>query len=233
MALRYSQGFSMANAGQIGTKGEIGTDFALVSGGASADTIVRTSGDFTAKFKMGDMLRILGATDSADDVETPIVSVAALTITLGTGIFTTGEAAGATIALVASDSGVSSDVYNGGSLVLYTGTRATKASDTIGTAAELAEFTDIVFSEAVWDTTNERVYIQATGLSATATASGTATWARLTALGDNATGDSTTAKRIDFSVGVSTGDIQLKSTTINTNDPIAISAFKLTLSLSL
>lgn len=227
MAIGYSQGYAMLGIGARETVGEVGTVFALVDGGASADTITRSSGDFTDLFKAGDLIRVLGATDSDDDVETLIVSVAALVITLATGVFTTGETAGASIALVTSAGGTIPDVFNGGTLVFYTGTRPTSANDAIGTASELASIADIQFADAEWDATIDAATVSAVSLAATATASGTATWARFTAFGDNAEDASTTAKRIDYTVGQTTGDILLsKGTAINTGDPIAISYLK-------
>lgn len=219
MALRFSQGMAQAYIGLHGTVGEASTDFALVDGGAGADTITRTVGDFTDTFRAGDKIRILGATDPSDDVETSIVSVAALTITLATGVFTTGQSSGSMIALVAPKGGTIPDVMNAGTLILYSGTRPTSANDDIGTATALVTVSNVQFGAVGWDSTNVKAYVEAS-ISGIAAAAGTATWFRLVAPGDNATGSSTSAKRIDGTVGVNVGDIQLTANAFNEDDPV-------------
>lgn len=220
MALKISRGFAMVAIGQHETIAEVGTDFELVDGGTGADTITRTVGDFTAKFKAGDKLRVLGATDPNDDVQTSIVSVTALTITLNTNVWTTGQARGGKVALVVPKGGTVPDVFNGGSCVFYSGTRPTSANDDIGTSTVLMTVSNVQFGDFYWDDVNQRAYVESS-IAGTVTAAGNVTWARLVAPGDNAGGASVTAKRIDASVGQSVGDILVSATAWSVSDPVS------------
>jgi len=227
MALRISQGAAMNMVGSRLLVYENSTDFALVSGGASADTITRSTGDFTTLFKEGDMLYVMGATDTDDDIAALITDVAALTITLNVGDFTTGQSSGTEVTLAVARCGSIPNIFNGGTLYIYNGTRPTAAADDIGAASQLVSFTNLQFGDATWDATESKAYVEATGLSAVVGASGTATWGRLVAPGDNATGSSTTAKRLDVSVGINTGDFQMKAVALNTGETITVSSWKI------
>ena len=228
MALRYSQGMAKELIGGNSTVGELSLgDFALVSGGASPDTITRTIGDFTAKFRVGDNLRVLGAINSADNIESIIREVAAQTITLVPGVFATGQTSGSPLCLVAPAGGSLPDMFNGGTLNIYSGTRPATGSDDIGAASLLLTFSAVQFGAATWDDIKKMAYVEATNLSAVVAASGQAAWFRLTASGDNATGFSTTAKRLDGTVGINTGDIQMKSVSLNIGETVTISSWKI------
>ena len=74
-----------------------GTDIAFVDGGAGADTITRTTGDFlTSGFVAGKAINISGSV--SNNGNKTIVSVVAGTITLATGTLT-AEIAGATVTI--------------------------------------------------------------------------------------------------------------------------------------
>jgi len=74
------------------------TTLALVDGGGGSDTITDSgSGFVTAGFENGDIITVSGATDDSDNGDYTLTGVAAGTLTMATGQFTTGEGAGALI----------------------------------------------------------------------------------------------------------------------------------------
>ena len=228
MALEFSQGLLAATLGRQEVKIVLGTDIALVIG-IDNDTVTRVAADFvTEGFKAGDSIYVKNATDSDDDIEGIVASaVVAGTITLPSGTFTTGEAATAEITVAAAEGGSWRNLLNGGTLDIYSGTKPTSASDDVGAGTKLIAYTGVTFDAAAWDAVNQRSYINITSvLTSNAVAGGTATWFRLTAFGNASTGSSTTAIRMDGTVGLS-GDLQTTNTAISIGDPDSISSFKL------
>lgn len=84
------------------TDGTNGID--LNENGASADSIDRNDGGsfVTDGWEVGDFVKVVGATDSDDDGVYEITGVAAATLTLNIGDFTTGETANTTLSIYAS-----------------------------------------------------------------------------------------------------------------------------------
>lgn len=94
------EGITFQGSGKAAVQG---TGIALVDGGGGADTITDSNNGFIAAgFQAGDEVRVSGATDTDDNIDTTIVSVVAGTITLATGQWTTGEGAGAVITISAT-----------------------------------------------------------------------------------------------------------------------------------
>jgi hypothetical protein len=214
MAIKYSQGYVEAMLEKQSLAEVFGTDIALVDGGTGSDTITRTAADFlTAGFAPGDDIFVRNATDSDDDIDGVTCSdVVAGTITLPTGTWTTGEAAGATIFICAARGGGVKELLNGGKVTVFSGTRPSSASDAPTGATALIEFDDLIFADASWDGTNNYAYIDlSASITAAAIATGVGTWFRCTGKNENRDGASTTAIRFDGLVGTS-GDMQVSTT---------------------
>lgn len=230
MALKFSSGTVKRMAGLLQAS-LTATTIALVDGGASADSITDSgSGLVSAGFTVGGQIIINGATDSDDDVRAAILSVAAGTIEVPTGTFTTGETAGASITLRQYYPGSLAMIFHDAVLDIYSGTRPTHANDAEGSATKLASFNGIRWSDAVWDSDELEAYINlyaAAAITATASAGGTATWFRLRGGGVTTTGASTTAPRIDGTIGTGTGDMPVGSQTVDNGATQTISSIKI------
>lgn len=226
MTIRRSQGLCKALAERQDIVGVIGTDIALVDGGAGADTITRTAADFvTAGFVAGMTVHIRGSA-SNDAVEAVIQTVAADTLTLLTGELAAGEAAGSSVCIIASNGGSIADIFSGGKVTYFNGTQPASADDSKGGATAIFEYEPIRFDDAVYDSDNDLYYIDLlASLSDTALADGTITWFRCTAPGENRDDASTTAVRFDGSIGAS-GDIVVADTSITTGDPDTLTKYR-------
>lgn len=211
--------------------------FALVDGGGSADTITDSSNGFvSAGFEVGDIVVVHGATDANDNVAMPIIAVAAGTLTIPTGSFTTGQAAaaGVSLTLKAHYNQCIAMMMRDVQIDLYSGTRPTRPDD-VEAGTLLASFTKVRFADVVWDGTLYKASINLYAgqvVSTTAVASGTASWFRARLAQVTTTGaDSTGAyPRFDGSVGV--GDIydaRVSSTTVTSGRPVSIESLSVSL----
>lgn len=234
MALSFSQGFRSINAGfELGTL-SVANRLALVDGGASNDTVTDSSnGLLTAGFLAGQYLEVIDATNTANRVSVPILVAVAGQLDVPTGTWAAAQAAAGGVTLTIKSVNPQCSyrhlLFNS-QMDWYSGSRPAYADDTEqGTL--LASFTAIKFGNVAWDSTYKRAYIDlfgATAISCTAAATGTASWFRLRGGQVTTTGSSSTAPRIDGTIGVgSTYDLQVASTTVTSGQTYSISSFKL------
>jgi hypothetical protein len=226
MALSFSQGALEAMLERMSVVGVCGTDIALVIG--TDDTITRTAADFVSEgFVAGMQVYVFGATDTDDNITaTRIKTVAAGTLTFdGTGIFTTGEAASAKITVVAAKGGCFANLFNGGKITYYNGTKPANADAAKGGATAIFEFDNLQFdAAATWDSAEKEASIDLTeSITDTAAADGTVAWFRMTASGENRDDASSTAIRVDGTLG-SSGDIVVAQTAVTSGDPETLNA---------
>lgn len=234
MAISKSQGLCMAMAERqdiaIAAKNSV---VALVDGGTDPDTITSsntgTINFLTKGFCPGDKITVLNATNAADDIDGVVcTAVAAGVITLPTGTFAAGQAAGSTaLAVLASKGGSLRDIFQGATLSIFKGTKPATADDVCSSADELIQFTDVVWGAASWDSVNKKAIIDLLAtLTKNALLTGTAVWFRLTAKGNEIYAASSSAIRMDGTVG-SSGDLTAVSTSITQGAPQAVTSFKL------
>ena len=234
MAISKSQELCEAMAGRrdiaFAAKNSV---VALVDGGTEPDTITSsntgTINFLTAGFRPGCKIWVKNATDPDDDISGVVcTAVAAGVITLPTGTFATGQAAGSTSLVVQSPLGGSLlDIFQGATLSIFKGTKPTTADDVCSSADELIQFTKVVFGEVTWDSVNKKAIIDVLAtLTQNALLTGTAVWFRLTAQGHEIYAASATAIRMDGTVG-SSGDLTAVSTSISQGAPQAVTSFKL------
>ncbi len=94
------EGITFQGSGKAAVQG---TGIALVDNGGSPDSITDSNNGFIAAgFQPGDEIKVSGATDTNDNITATILTVVAGTITIVTGSWTTGEAAGAVITVSAT-----------------------------------------------------------------------------------------------------------------------------------
>ena len=217
---------------------------ALVDGGESADTITRAAGSFvTDGFVGGHILKLFQATTGANDTALTgarVASVAALTLTLDTGIVDTAEAFGVNTVLAAAKGGCLKDVFKNGCLWIYsgsqpatadaaaTGTQLVKVTVGSGAFAHAAEANGLEFDD---EAAGVLVKCADEVWSGVGLAAGTAGWFRFVANPTDALGVSTVLPRIDGSIGTSGANLNMSSTTIAVDATYTIDTFSLTLPL--
>lgn len=241
MALRFSTGLRNKMLGDAAPDMAlmVANTIALVDGGAGDDTITDSGNGFVdAGFVVGDEITIAGATDGDDNVTVTLTGVAAGTLTVPTGTFTTGETAGAYIAIAAARGGSMKDQLRNGTLSIYSGSQVanadTAASGTLlckhtlssgaftaGSEANGLEFGDAA-SGAI-DKASGEVW------SGVAVATGIAGWFRFSGNETDAHGASTTLPRIDGSCGTSGADLNLSTTAFTSGQTYTIDQFKITM----
>jgi hypothetical protein len=213
--------------------------FALVEGGAGADSITDSDNLFvTNGFVVGDEITVGGATAAADNVTATVDGVAAGALTLPIGTFTTGEAAGATIAIAAAHGGSLKDALRNGIIKIYSGSQPANA-DTAASGTHLATITVGSGAFTAGSETNGLEFGTASSgeieMSSSETWSGvglndgTAGWFRFYGNATDAGGAGTTLPRIDGSIGTSGADLNMSSISITTGATYTIDSFKLTL----
>ena len=248
MALRLSTGLRNMMVGLQATISAVcagaGDTLALVDGGAGADTITRAAGSFvTDGFVAGDKLTLSGATtgDNDTDVTGALVNtVAALTLTLDTGVVNTAEVFAAATVLAAATGGSIKDIFRNGCLWIYSGsqpatadtaaagTQLVKITESSGAFAHAAEANGLEFGDYSSGTISKCGDETWSGVGL---ADGTAGWFRLVANPTDALGASTTLPRIDGSIGTSGANLNMSSTTIVTDATYTIDTFTFTLPL--
>jgi hypothetical protein len=232
MTVSYSQGFCQAYASlkEISIA-KSATVLALVNGGASPDTITSnntgTLNFLTLGFRSGDKIYVLNATDPADDIEAvECTNVVAGTITLPTGTFAAGQAAGAKLFIMASKGGSFVDLMQGGTLHWFKSTKPATADAVASSSDLVASFPDVKFGAVAWDSVNKYAYVDLlAALTTNGSADGTALWYRFVAYGEEAYAASTSAIRIDGSIG-SSGDLVTANASVTNGAPLAVSSFK-------
>jgi hypothetical protein len=250
MALRFSTGLRNLWLGSIAEiKGAIvGATLDFVDGEAGEDSITDSDNGFiTAGFAPGDILFVQGATTGGNDTGCTgkvITSVAAGAITFATGSVHTEEV-GAAGTVVAVSKGFSlADIFRHGILKLYSGSQpATADAAAVGTLLlQVTEasgaFTAGSFANglrfgtpasAVLGKLSTQVWSGA-GEAAAGAAPGTAAASfRLYANATDAGSSSTTLPRIDGSVAVSGGDLNMSSVMIIDGSTYTIDTFNLTM----
>lgn len=212
---------------------------ALVDSGTSADdTITDSSSGFSsAGFAVGDIVVVHGATDSLNNVAVPIIAKADGTLTVPTGSFTASQAAalGVTLTVKAHYNQCVAMMLRDVQIDVYSGTRPSRPDD-VEQGTLLASFTGVRFADVSWSSTTYagsiNLYAGQT-VSATAVASGTASWFRMRLCQTTTTGASTSYPRIDGDCGVGdTYDMRLSTTTITSGRPVAIESLAVILASS-
>lgn len=107
----------------------------FVDGAGGNDSITDT-GSGLGIFTPGDMITVEGSVSNDGDYE--ILTVAAGTIEVGTGLLTAEDATGITVALATARGGSFSDLFRNGVLRIFSGGQPTSADD-IETGTELVE----------------------------------------------------------------------------------------------
>lgn len=205
------------------------------------DTITDSgNGLVAAGFLPGDKLFVAGTANNNTTVTTPftIASVAVGTITLDAGDSLTAEGAGTVFALAAARGGSFKDVFKDGVLRIYSGSQPANA-DTAAAGTLLLEITvsagafahgsyanGLEFGDAALGIIDKSASETWQGLGL---AAGTAAWFRLCANPTDAGGASTTLPRIDGTVGTSSTDIVMGSTSIAAGSTYTVDQFQFTL----
>lgn len=248
MAIKFSTGLRDMQAGLQATISAVcagsGDTLALVDNGASPDTITRASGSFiTDGFVAGDKLTLSGATTGANDTAVTgelVATVAALTLTLDTGVVDTAEAFAAATVLAAATGGSLKDIFRNGCLWIFSGSQPSDA-DQAFSGTQLVKITESsgAFSHGAEANGLELGdyaggYIEKCAdetWSGVVLADGTAAHFLLVANPTDSLAASTTLPRISGSVGTvgSGADLQLATTSLVTGRTQTIDTFKLTL----
>jgi len=218
---------------------------ALVDGGESADTITRAAGSFvTDGFVGGHILKLFQATTGANDTALTgarVASVAALTLTLDTGIVDTAEAFGVNTVLAAAKGGCLKDIFKNGVLYIYSGSQPATA-DAAASGTQLVKITE---SSGAWvagaeanglefddESAGTLVKCADETWSGAGLDTGTAGWFRLCGNPADTPGLlSTTLPRIDGSIGTSGANLNMSSTSIVALATYTIDTFTFTLPL--
>ena len=191
-----------------------------ISFNASSSQILDSGSGF-GDFLVGDIVSVLGSTSNNTEFTVTVATAGALTITPAP----TNESAGAYIAIAAGNGGSVADVMRNGKLQFRSGSQATTA-DAAAAGTLLIEFTkdggtftpgspdnginldpDSVVSGVVSKDSSET-------WKGTCLASGTLGHFRFLANATDSGAESTTHDRIDGSIGVSSGDARVASTSV-------------------
>ena len=202
---------------------------ALVDGGGSADSIT-DSGNGLAIFEPGDMITVEGADDADDDGSYGIVTVAAGTITLATGSWTTGQAAANPIILGSSRGGSMIDQLRNATMKIFTGAQPTSADDAEA-GSELVQITESSLAFVADSPGNGINFGQVASAelhaasgevwSGKAGATGTAGWFRVYG-NDLTTGASTIKPRVDGAIATSGSQMDMANTSITSGGTTTI-----------
>jgi hypothetical protein len=232
MALRFSRRLCEYQAGYVKAS-RTATTLALVDNGASKDKItdtgaLLTSGGNDSEFEVGDWVEVYGATSASNDVIQPITSICASTIWIPTGSFVANQSAGSSLTLRARGRADFASLFRDAQLDVYSGSIPANP-ETTESGTLLISYTGLKFAGEVWDSTNAWAYVTlAASVTATASATGTAGWYRLRGGGVTTTGADSDNEliRIDGTVGVSSGDLQVPSVSITSGNTYGVSQFR-------
>lgn len=250
MALRFSTGLRNAIAGLQATvrAAKVGATLALVDGGTGADSITNSGSDFiTLGFTPGDILYVSGCTTAANDAAltgVEIQTVEAGTITLPTGSVNTAEAGAAGTVIAVARGGSLRDLMKDGVMQWYSGTIPT-SPDAAPTGTLLATFTVDGGAWTAGSPDNGLEFGDAASavlsldlpsgslLRGEAVSGGTVSWFRIKSNVADADGVSTTAYRIDGTVGTTTAyDCRVGTTVITNGDIYFVSDIDITFPVS-
>lgn len=228
MTVKKSQGFCQAQLDRRLVKIAQGNVIALVDGGSNDDSITSSNiatVDFVALgFKAGDKIYVVNATDSNDDITAvKCTAVTQDTITLPTGTFSTGQAAGSTtLAILAADGGSAADLMNDSTIYVLKSAQSATPDDAASSSDVVTTFSNVTYGESSWNSTDKKAKLELLAtLSANAAQAGTVLWFRQVAKGHEAWTASTTAIRLDGTVSP-TGDLQISNTTVALGAPQAV-----------
>ncbi len=222
------------------------TDLTFATGsGSDNDTITTAAGDFTTDGYYPGMIITLHGCDPAgnDAVSTEILDITGsdAVIEVANGVVTAGGS-GSGVAVISGVTlgGSIKERLNNGIIAFYSGSPPTTA-DAAETGTKLIEFTvdGGTFTashpanglELGTATLNVVVKSSSQTWKGTAIATGSAQYYRFYS-NDFTTGSSTTAERLQGTVGVGTGDMRLSSTDITSGNTITLDSFSITLPLT-
>ena len=245
MTVRFSTGLrDLLNGYEATIKGAIvGAGLTFVDNGGSPDSITDSGSGFISQgFAPGDVLHVQGATTAGNNTQITgerILTVAAGTITFATAKVANGEAMPAGGFVAVAKGGSLKDIMKDGKLMIYTGS-APDPDDGIGTATLLLTITESsgAFVAGAFDNglefendPTDGVIEKASGetWSGVAAASGIAGFFIFVGNATDALGSSTTLPRIVGSVGLSTADLVVPSTSIVSGRTYTIDEFTFTL----
>jgi|GEM_PF-2470755 len=230
--LNYSQGYCQAAMARQDLIIHGSANISLNANGDSPDTIVSSNTvvtDFLALgFCPGDKIYIKGALNAANDVAAVCTAVTQTTITLPPGTFAEAQAEGtATTYICATKGGSTKDILQGGTLTVFKSTKRATPDAASSESDVLITFNDVVFGDVAWDPVDKYAYIDLlAAVNSVASAGGTGIWWCLSAKGEDIHSASTSAVRIDGTLGWN-GDLYAPVTNIVSGAPQAISSFKL------
>ena len=229
MALRLSTGLINSI---LGNASLMGTDLAYVDGGASPDTITDASSRFiTAGFKVGDAYTVAGFASPSSDLTSAITltGVLAGTLTFITGTVPSSKAFEAASIITGDNGGSWKELFDYGVCEIYDGTQPATA-DLAQTGSLLCIISKDGATFTPGSTTNGLRWRQvisgvlsknADTWKGTATADGTAGWAR-----DYDTqmtkGASTNAVRFDMDISTANTQFMLSNVNVVTGAPITV-----------
>jgi hypothetical protein len=242
--LKFSTGFRDLNNGMKAVvKGAvIGAGLAFVDGGAGADTITDSGNGFvTAGFSPGDKLFVKGATTAANDsalTGVVIANVAAGTLTLPTGVVNTAQAGAAGTVVACAKGGSLKDILKDGIITIYSGTQPSSPDNAVvGTALMVITVSSGAFVAGSFGNGLEMEDDPLSGVieksaaevwSAVAIATGVAGWFRWVGNATDTGAASTTLPRVDGTVGVGNGDLNVATTQITVSKTYTVDDFVIT-----
>lgn len=229
MAVRFSTGLKNA-AGSMAPQVKLmaTNTIAFV---ASTQKITDSANGFLSKeYCVGDVVSVVGSASNNGEYTVTAVSAGELTVEE----VLVDEAAGSVIALAAADGGSLADIFNGGVLVIFTGVQPASA-DNAETGAIMATVTKGGVAHNTSTGENGLLFQYEPGdgkvskkagqvWSGTVAQTGTMGWARLYSR-EHTTGSSTSAIRMDMSVGSSGADLKVPDPSMTAGQPFNIDQF--------
>ena len=245
MIVKFSTGLrDILNGFEGVVKGAIvGATLDFVDNGASPDSITDSgSGFITQGFAVGDVLHVQGATTAGNNTQITgerILSVVAGTITIATNKVANAEVMPAGGFVAVAKGGSLKDTMKDGKLMIYTGA-APDPDDGVGSATLLVTITESsgtfvagAFGNGLEfeNDPTDGIIEKASGetWSGAAVATGVAGFFIFVGNATDALGSSTTLPRIVGSVGLSTADLVVPSTSIVSGRTYTIDEFTFTL----
>jgi len=225
MAISLSQGVCEAIAG----KRTATVTSATITLDAGDDYIEMASRSFvTLGFATHDVIYIPNATTSTNRGPFTLSGVLPDTLSLPSGSLAATQSSG-TITVTAIKKASFVDLFFNSKLAFRSGTKPSSA-DLTETGTELVEFDEVMWSDVTWDSDEDEAYIDlwnSTALQATSSNTGTAGWFRLYGGATKITGASASAIRMDGTIGVGSGDVQVANASITASAAETLTNFKI------
>lgn len=225
MTISLSRGVCEALAG----KRTATVTSATITLDAGDDYIEMASRSFvTLGFATQDVIYIPNATNTSNQGPFALSGVLPDTLSLPSGSLAATQSSG-TITVVAIRKASFNDMFFNSKLAFRSGTKPSSA-DLVETGTELVLFEDIKWSDVTWDSDDDEAYIDlwnSAAVTATASNTGTCGWFRMYGGGTKATGASATSIRMDGTIGVGTGDVQVANASITTDAVETLTNFKI------